>query len=130
MGYTHYWDTAAKKPTDENVKIMREALAAMMKLSPNTIEINWDKSGSIGFNGIGDNAHETMVIDFTGDGAWNFCKTARKPYDKIVVACLILMKELDIIEKWSSDGDEDDFVEGKEFLKKVIESIDKEPVGV
>ncbi len=66
-----------------------------------------------------------MVLDFTGNGAWDFCKTACKPYDRMVVACLILAKEMGIITDWSSDGDEQsgDFIAGNALLRDVKNSL-------
>ena len=52
----------------------------------------------INFNGKGKDCHETFYITRTAeetgqeDKSFSFCKTARKPYDKYVVACLLLAK--------------------------------------
>ncbi|PYI31846.1 hypothetical protein BP00DRAFT_456670 [Aspergillus indologenus CBS 114.80] len=43
----------------------------------------------IDLNGVGKNGHEPLVIGVKEDGSFNFVKTARKPYDK-VVACVLL----------------------------------------
>jgi len=40
------------------------------------------------FNGNDDLSHETFYLDKESTG-FNFCKTARKPYDLLVMACLI-----------------------------------------
>ena len=60
------------------------------------------------FNGVGDLSHETFGLGPETSG-FNFTKTQRKPYDKHVLACLILAKEYfgDNI-KVSSDGDNGD----------------------
>jgi len=89
------------------------------------IEINHNDATGIWFNGVGDDAHETMCIDFTGNGKWDFCKTACKPYDCMVVACLILAKELGIIKSWESDGDEEsgDFIAGKALLRDCKDAL-------
>jgi hypothetical protein len=62
----------------------------------------------VAFNGIGDLSHESFVISTDSKG-FQFTKTQRKPYDKHVLACLILAKEYfgDNIEV-SSDGDNHD----------------------
>ena len=62
----------------------------------------------IRFNGIGDDSHETFALG-KGYNGFKFTKTARKPYDRHVLACLILAKKYfgDAI-KVSSDGDNDD----------------------
>ena len=57
--------------------------------------------------------------------AFNFCKTARKSYDKYVVACLILAKLCfgnDV--KISSDGDLEDWEEGKELIENELGGFD------
>jgi len=62
----------------------------------------------VAFNGIDDLSHESFCISTDSKG-FNFTKTQRKPYDRHVLACLILAKEYfgDNI-KVSSDGDNDD----------------------
>ena len=62
----------------------------------------------VAFNGIGDLSHESFTISTQSKG-FEFTKTQRKPYDRHVLACLILAKEYfgDNI-KVSSDGDNDD----------------------
>ena len=62
----------------------------------------------VAFNGIGDLSHESFCLSTDSKG-FEFTKTARKPYDRHVLACLILAKEYfgDNIEV-SSDGDNDD----------------------
>lgn len=69
-------------------------------------------SRQIRFNGAGEDSHETFYISKSkpksstlSDGAFGFCKTARKPYD--VAVCLILMvihKHAPDVLKISSDG--------------------------
>ena len=60
------------------------------------------------FNGIGDLSHESFGLSPQTNG-FEFTKTQRKPYDRHVLACLILAKEYfgDVIEV-SSDGDNSD----------------------
>jgi hypothetical protein len=82
----------------------------------------WDGRGEpvfsdtkISFNGsisdddrLSDLSHETFCISLF-DKEFNFCKTARKPYDKQVIACLYLLTKFfgDDVEV-SSDGDNSD----------------------
>lgn len=58
----------------------------------------------ISFNGEEDLSHESFLISTIGKGS-NFTKTARKPYDSSVLACLYLAKKFfkDDIDV-SSDG--------------------------
>ena len=78
--------------------------------------------GGIGLNGKGDNAHEefTMREHFT-ENEPNFCKTARKPYDVVVTACLAVLKyRLGEFFNVSSDGRSDDWTNGVELARKVL----------
>jgi hypothetical protein len=61
--------------------------------------------------------HETFYItrNFLSD-TFNFCKTARKPYDLMVQACLILYKYYFPEVKISSDGDKEDWAEAFKFV--------------
>jgi hypothetical protein len=74
----------------------------------------------IAFNGKDDAGHETFYVapDRTG---FAFCKTAQKPYDTAVTACLILMKSVlkDKI-RISSDGDASDWVAGLRLYNKLF----------
>jgi hypothetical protein len=129
MGYTHYWYyNAIPRP------VFRKILEDFLKLPGWEDELAGGSgsgcpkanSASIIFNGIGERAHETFVIGVKADGnihrpgdmAFHFCKTARKEYDKYVVACLTIVKHYvgDAI-RISSDGNNDEWAEGRNLLK-------------
>ena len=66
----------------------------------------------ISFNGVGEDAHETFVLTPKETG-FTFCKTARKPYDTLVVAILCLADlTFPGLLSISSDGDSGDWEEG------------------
>lgn len=141
MGYTHYWTpkkSSAKKFKDfsDTCKILHDNLPEKSNTaggycSDEKIQIG-NGSGHLGagngpefskdlviFNGVGENSHETFVIAYK-ENDWNFCKTARKPYDLLVCACLLAAA--DILEyKISSDGDLNDWIPAMKFYNKVIE---------
>jgi hypothetical protein len=52
---------------------------------------------------------------------FDFCKTARKPYDAVVTACLILLKQTygDAVEV-SSDGSWSEWQDGRDLYAKVF----------
>lgn len=74
---------------------------------------------SIAFNGLGDDSYETCSFNKNYVG-FNFCKTARKPYDKLVLACYLAFEEIHGGFIVSSDGEDDDNfgVEAKGILER------------
>jgi hypothetical protein len=74
------------------------------------------------FNGLGDAAHEPFV--FPGQVGFNFCKTALKPYDAAVCACLMVARDHfpAAVLEIASDGDwsGDEWQGGKELYWQVL----------
>ena len=119
MGYTHYikYD---KGFTSENwSKFIKEAKGVFERAKKAGIEFTGDFCGEtiipvdfsgdeLVFNGVGDDSHETCAISKKGD-EFEFCKTARKPYDAIVVAIYVLARKYGENVVISSDGGEDVF---------------------
>lgn len=100
------------------------------------------------FNGLDGDSHETFDFSRTKD-TWllrspespdfSFCKTARKPYDKVIVAILKLADHCFEGFSWSSDGGEDEHKEGTILLvdalttfaaRKALEANDDEFSGI
>jgi len=79
------------------------------------------KYGGLNFNGAREEAHETFVVreHFSENLSFNFCKTAQKPYDVVVIACLIVLKHYlkDAIEV-NSDGNCDDWIDGLKLAQR------------
>jgi hypothetical protein len=85
----------------------------------------------INYNGQGEDSHETCYIQrvtkieewaSNRELAFSFCKTARKPYDKYVVATYIMAQVLfgnDV--SFSSDGEFEECAEGKELAEKYLD---------
>jgi hypothetical protein len=138
MGYTHYWDT---KPTitkakwdsfTKAVKILLKGVTVIQKEYTDSAKpvIN---SREVRFNGIEDDGHETFYMKRVDKpSAWsedktvvfNFCKTARKPYDKYATATLLLAHlylgdEISI----DSDGDVSDWQEGVNLINDKMSAI-------
>lgn len=112
MGYTHYWTFNRDKSKDSSkfAKAVEEIKAIHAKLPERTdsaggsyLEYDLKIMGGMGtgepeftptsvcFNGDEENGldHETFSLDYNVDTGWNFCKTARKPYDLLVCCALI-----------------------------------------
>jgi hypothetical protein len=139
MGYTHYWEfripkrTESKKTEDlyqkavlECSKIIKAYYAVNGGLSGFTAHTPLGAYGGLKVNGKGSEAHEDFTLreqykqNLEGDG-FEFCKTARKPYDIVVVACLIVLKHrLGNLIDVSSDGYVDDWEEGLRLAKNIL----------
>jgi len=132
MGYTHYWRQRRDITPDEwdDVRAAFNAMLAHIEFSIADVENTADV---IAFNGVGDYSHEIFVLNrvlATARAEWNtpdaeplcfqFCKTARKPYDLIVTAMLLVVSE--VAPAWadvSSDGDMGgkDWQPARDFLR-------------
>lgn len=141
MGYTHYFKGKKSNPT--KFKMFSGTCRKLYYSLPektNTAggyhaDDNLEIAGSNGegkpqftdefvvFNGKDELAHETFFIDINGTN--DFCKTARKPYDLLVVACLIAAWQI-LDYKFSSDafnqdGTCDDLQPAIDFYNQVIQ---------
>lgn len=126
MGYTHYWEK--NEGSKLIIKTFKTKLLKAIEVMGKVVNDNskllagWDGTGKptvtkdvIRFNGKGeDNSHETFSVASNWDGSFDFCKTARKPYDIVVVACLAVLKHFcGNAVRISSDGF--DSSEGKAY---------------
>jgi len=118
MGYTHYYQ--------QHKPISTESWTQLSKNVTQLIEQAWDTALDVEMtneyiciNGVGDQEHETFVLNFNSM-RWEFCKTARKDYDPLVTAVLILLRYTYPSFSVSSDGSWDDWIEGRELFKSVF----------
>ena len=136
MGYTHYW-RQLRDITDTEWQELRRLTNLITASSGRDIilsEFNINNE-EIRFNGYGEEGHETFLITkkkrakadyeeqeaYDRQGAFEFCKTAHKPYDKYVTAVLCALYNIEVKE-WplgdgkimsiSSDGNTEDWTEG------------------
>lgn len=113
MGYTHYW-TQKRNFTVSEWKVVSDDLRKILEYAKHeqgiTLANGMGEGGtspvfstkSIAFNGLGDDGHETFYIervirkpDYAGrERGYDFCKTANKPYDAVVVACLCYLSTI------------------------------------
>lgn len=138
MGYTHYW-TQLRDLTDEEWADALEHVAAILK----DVEFEQsiplaDMEGKartkpeftdkfIAFNGVGEDSHETFKINRRMTKEWeggrlgaDFCKTARKPYDLAVTACLSYFSSVVESHDVSSDGDGEDWLAGVDEARRAL----------
>ena len=84
----------------------------------------------LAFNGLGDDGHETFLLSkFAQQCEFNFCKTACKPYDSVVTACLVALKDRlgDDVDV-SSDGDTDDWAAGMVIAADILDRCFVNPI--
>lgn len=138
MGYTHYWgfklqkgqakqtEVAYQKAIKECHKIVVAYYKEYGGLSGYTAHSTPGQYGGLNVNGKGEDGHETFSMrehfrQNLEPGNWNFCKTARKPYDLVVTACLIVLKHrLGDAFSVSSDGYKHEWIEGLQYARKVL----------
>ena len=145
MGYTHYWTHKSRFTTDE-WRTIREDINSILTAATESGIVLGDTSGDsplaafnfidggdsvIGFNGLGDESHETFMIyqkrrpldagqDKSRHGC-DFCKTERKAYDVAVTACLVYLESY-YPKKFlaSSDGNVTDWQAGLALAKQAL----------
>jgi len=136
LGYTHYWWTrwpalpaeAFDKVVHDFKKLLPEFVRAGVVLAGmETDGVPTVCTGEISFNGKGPYGHEAFRLLHIGerpgrDGrCFEFCKTACKPYDLAVTACLVIAKHHlgDDIEV-ASDGSSEDWRDAKTLCQAVL----------
>lgn len=140
MGYTHYWTQNRSFTADEWTGLSTD-IAEILKYVENDLGVPLADGGGehatrpvfdaddIIFNGLGDDAHETFIIHRKRQKAWeggrlggDFCKTARKPYDVAVTACLCYLASVTETHVVNSDGRGGDFMTGLATARAAVPS--------
>ena len=134
MGYTSYYrfEKTSEKASDvekKYQKAIKEIAETVIYAKHNVVNLAGVTShtkvgqyGGISFNGVKEEGHDDFELreHFKQNEPFNFCKTAQKEYDIVVVAALIILKHrLGANVDVSSDGEWADWVEGLELAKKV-----------
>jgi len=122
-------------------KVCLEAFQILDHCAKNKIDLAWEYDvkkpfevflDMIRFNGSKDDGHETFLVtrempeipDWSSDksASFDFCKTARKPYDLAVCLVLISMKRHDPESvRVSSDGEWDvEWLEARHVYNKLF----------
>lgn len=136
MGYTHYWtfnkgkrgtatetETAYQKAMLDCAKVVRYWYEREGGISGYTAHTKPGTYGGLTFNGKGDDGCEPFIMreHYNQNGRTDFCKTARRPYDILVVACLsILAYRLGDAISVYSDGDASDWHAGVNLAQTVL----------
>ena len=112
MGYTNYHYQKESFTDGEWQNIQRYKKKIIQHFNYIEIEEDTSDDDTISLNGVGENSHETFIIskekreldswekkdswiveNYKENGAFRFCKTNRKPYDKIVWNILLVAYE-------------------------------------
>lgn len=143
MGYTHYWNL--KKTTAQTRGQVKTAFAEVVILFDKLPQHSTTAGGyyadeklrlcggdgtgklfvndeALIFNGDAKQSldHETFYFDITNITEFNFCKTARKPYDfAVCVALLAMANHIEGFE-FSTDGQLDDWKPAIEFYNEKV----------
>lgn len=142
MGYSHYYYQRGEVPTvtwsviqhqistliaGYNQEAGYRRVVEEFNLPNNPPVINADV---IRFNGADDNGYETFVLsrvpyrsqwDEDKEGVFNAIKTACRPYDVVVMACILLMRHLSpYYFRFSSDGDQKDWEPARALLAEHV----------
>ena len=143
MGYTHYFEFSKIKGNAQKNEISyQRAILDCQKvikyyskkyggLSGYSAHTKLGQYGGILVNGKGSDAHEDFALreHFNQNESFNFCKTARKEYDTVIVACLTILKHrLSSAIDVSSDGNTDEWSDGVALAKKVTKLKIKNPI--
>jgi len=104
MGYTNYWEQE-KSFSDNEWKQIKDEYDYIKQVCNSTIIDQTESDDEIVFNGVNEMEHETFILsknvrtvaDYEGENlAFNFCKTAHKPYDIAVWHLLTFIKQFGI----------------------------------
>lgn len=157
MGYTHYFTFKVPKGIKaatleanyqaailECAKVAHEYNAECAdkgltdaRLAGYTAHTKLGAYGGVELNGKGDLGHEFFTLrehfkqNLEGfGGGFHFCKTARKPYDTVIVACLAILKyRLGNAIEVSTDGQAGDWVNGVLLARRVIRRKVPNPIA-
>jgi len=129
MGYTHYWRQYDDFNSDKWDTLVQHSLH-LQAASPVTLADVEMSDFQISFNGVAPQNHETFTLDRAmqppnlrlpeKDHFFNFCKTAQKPYDLMVMCVLLVANALepDVIT-YATDGAESDWQPAIDLVNKV-----------
>lgn len=115
MGYTHRFPRQKDPTLKQWGNFIRDArkLIAYVK-QQHIVAINAKvKDFYVDVNGVGADACENLLLLPIGADVFNFCKTARKPYDVVVVALLCIYDNTcPGSRRITSDGWRDELLDG------------------
>lgn len=135
MGFTRYWNIDESADADKFANAMADIREMLVEQNADDDLmydqenlIHWFLSAEgVAFNGIEEDGHETFLVEY-GEIDSQFCKTARKPYDKYVFACLLILKhhlgdEISILADDYNETDADAYDLFREYCSYDVEEV-------
>ena len=131
MGYTHYYEQK-RSFTDAEWSIIVKGWKLISKEAKIYVDDQSELAGPrlkqyFDINGFGDDGHENFVLEKEKgfhDIQFSFVKTARKKYDRYVVALLLLINNVaPNAFAVKSDGYLDEWFDGMDILKNYVQSV-------
>ena len=128
MGYTHYWSDESHAPLPPSALDTIEGVL-QPAYSAGIIQREHDDprpplitATEIRFNGVGDMGHETFCFDSRDALPSDACKTARKPYDELVMKVLLILAYYRPGFELNSDGFfAQEWLEAIEWFNEVVD---------
>tara|TARA_R100000789_G_scaffold95346_1_gene95827 strand:- start:400 stop:828 length:429 start_codon:yes stop_codon:yes gene_type:complete len=131
MGYTHYWRQYDGFNSDKWDTLVQHSLHLQAAVYPSAKLADVEMSDfRISFNGVKPQNHEYFVLDrvmsppnstdVQKEHYFDFCKTAQKPYDLMVMCVLLVANALepDVIT-YATDGAGSDWQPAIDLVNKV-----------
>lgn len=120
MGYTRYW-IRTEKPIDAD--LICYVCDVIEDCNNKGIAIrNWEGKGNptvtferIAFNGDHSLYHDHDTFSIGKETGFEFCKTARKPYDYAVRKVLKYAEEQGFVTDVTSDGENEEIISDEEY---------------
>ncbi len=135
MGYTHYWSHAPNLDRQKLLAAMQDAakIVDTARAQGIALEVEFGEP-TLTLNGVDEDSHEPFIFPQNIDSyalshpkangyLWAFCKTARKPYDVVVCAILLVLKHhLGKQIMVASDGgrEDDEWIPAEKLVQEVL----------
>lgn len=133
MGYTHYWSgwLTVSAELIEDVQRLIDASGIAIADGQGSGQPVLLERDHIALNGFGEEGHETLWLEHgvNHKSAGSFCKTARKPYDRVVAAVLLRAEWRSQRFYIRSDGDwnEEEWVAARQLYFDVFDEVPAKP---
>ena len=128
MGYTRYWTRTDKPIDDELIDAINDIIADCKNRGIIIKDGYGEGEPIVNENGILFNGDASTRLDYetfyiTNDkeelNTWQFCKTARKPYDYAVREALKIAEKLGFVTKVSDDGNNNEIISDADYLAEM-----------